>query len=424
MEYRAEIFDRMQLFYDETGFNDHQVHAEIRLQSRLDEERLRKAVTLSLQSIPILATRYVAAPGRSRWESLPEADLERAFAAAGDETAFESGRTYRIREEEGPQLRLCLLRGERSALAVTMNHMIADGAGFKDYLYFLCDIYSRLGGRGRGEPGPVPAAKIDGYRGIADVTRAFGPGTKLRAWFAQRGDSNRTGKLAFPFDSGGELHPFIATRIVDRDKVARLKDYCKARGATLNDAALAAYYRVLARVLGPPALEGLEVPIMIDMRRHLPSREFAALRNLASTAVTRLRQSEGEDFEATLSKAKSLMDGLKRRNLGLGGYLKMSLLFSLFGERKAESLLRAGLRHPLLCMTNLGDLDAKRLVFEGCSVASTYVCGSIKHKPHFQLALSGFDGTITLSSNLYGSARDREKVDAFLAEVEEELSCV
>ena len=75
-------------------------------------------------------------------------------------------------------------------------------------------------------------------------------------------------------------------------------------------------------------------------------------------------------------------------------------------------------------MTNLGDLDAKRLVFEGCSVASTYVCGSIKHKPHFQLALSGFDGTITLSSNLYGSARDREKVDAFLAEVEEELSCV
>ena len=71
----------------------------------------------------------------------------RAFAAAGDETAFESGRTYRIREEEGPQLRLCLLRGERSALAVTMNHMIADGAGFKEYLYFLCDCYSHLGGR-------------------------------------------------------------------------------------------------------------------------------------------------------------------------------------------------------------------------------------------------------------------------------------
>jgi NRPS condensation-like uncharacterized protein len=72
-------------------------------------------------------------------------------------------------------------------------------------------------------------------------------------------------------------------------------------------------------------------------------------------------------------------------------------------------------------MTNIGELDAKRLSFEGADVASAYVCGSIKYKPHFQLALSGFDGTITLSSNLYGSPRDRELVDAFLAEVEDEL---
>jgi len=30
------------------------------------------------------------------------------------------------------------------------------------------------------------------------------------------------------------------------EKVSELKSYCRERGATLNDAALAAYYRVLA----------------------------------------------------------------------------------------------------------------------------------------------------------------------------------
>ncbi len=433
MDYRAEIFDRMQLLYHETGFNDHQIHCEIRLAGGLDETRLRRAVRLSLASIPILATRYRAQSGRPAWESLPESDLERAFAVADDEAVFESEKTYRIREEEGPQVRLCLLRGERGALALTMNHMIADGAGFKEYLYFLCECYARAGegaGESEGESegeracaGSSPAMRIDGDRGITDLMRAFGAGAKIRAALTQGADSNRTGKLAFPFDEGGELHPFIATRLISREKVAGLKAYCRARGATLNDAALAAYYRVLARTIGRAALEGLEVPIMIDMRRYLPSRSFAVLRNLASTAITRLRQSEGEGFEETLAKAKALMDALKSRNIGLGGYLKLSLLFSLFGGRAAESLLRRGLRHPLLCMTNLGEIDAKRLVFAGSRVASAYVCGSIKYKPHFQLALSGFDGTITLSSNLYGSEEDRNRVDVFLARVEREFPC-
>jgi NRPS condensation-like uncharacterized protein len=424
MEYRAEIFDQMQLLYDETGFNDHQLHCEIGLGSRLDEAALEKAVMLSLASIPILATRYSARPGRAVWESVSGGDLERAFAATEDNAAFEFERTYRIREEIGPQIRLCLLRRERSALAITMNHMVADGAGFKDYLYFLCETYSRL----RSDPGYVPPV-IDGDRGLGGIMSAFGPLAKLGAWLGQKKDSNRAGRFSFPLTAEGEPHPFISTRVVGREKVDALKEYCKARSATLNDAALAAYYRVLARSLGlrldraigPSALEDLEIPIMIDMRRYLPSREFKALSNLASTAITHLRQTEGESFEATLRKSKSLMDRLKGKRIGLGGCLKLSLLFSLFREETALGLLKHGLRNPLICMTNIGDLDARRLSFEGTAVTSAYVCGSIKYKPHFQLALSGFDGTITLSSNLYGTAEDRKRIDAFLAEVEDEL---
>lgn len=419
MDRRAEIFDQMQLLYDETGWNDHMLHAVIRLRSRLDESVLERAASLTLEAIPILATRFVRS-GASHWESLPPAELIRAFLAVDDELAFEAAVAYRIPEGEGPQLRLCLLRGEKSALAITMNHMVADGGGFKDYLYFLCDTYSRLAR----DPGYAPP-RVDGDRGIGDLMRAFGFRERLGAFIGQREDSNRTGSLAFPLDAGGEARPFIATRLIDGEKVLRLKRYCKERGATINDAVLAAYYRALVRRLGPSAREALEIPIMIDMRRYLKDREFRALRNLASTTITRLRLREGEGFEDTLMKAKAQMDALKGlghgRGLGLGGYAKMSLLFGLCGDRLAVRLMRGGLRHPLLCMTNIGDIDSARLRFDGVGAESAFECGSIKYKPHFQLAVSGFDGSLTLSSNLYGTEADEASVEAFLAEVEKEL---
>jgi len=416
MNYRAEIFDLMQLLYDETGFNDHQLHSVIRFRSKIDEATLEKAVALTLQAIPILATMFVR-DGKPHWESLTTEALRRAFMAVDDEAAFDEAITYRIDEESGPQIRLCLLKRERSAIAITMNHMIADAGGFKDYLYFLCATYSRLMRDASYTP-----PRVNGGRGIRDLIREFGLRKRISALIAQKADSNKTGSLCFPFDSGNRIEPFIATRVVDRGKVARLKTYCKERGATINDAALAAYYRVLVRYIGPAAAEGLEVPVMIDMRRYLKDKEFRALRNLASTTVTRLRLNEGESFEETLGKAKALMDALKRQSLGLGGYAKMSLLFGLCGDRLAVRLMRFGLRHPLVCMTNIGELDQRRLAFDGAEVESAYMCGSIKHKPHFQLALSGFDGTITLSSNLYGTEADKASIDAFLGEVEEELT--
>jgi NRPS condensation-like uncharacterized protein len=418
MEYRAEAFDLMQLLYEETGFNDHQMHCVMEVEGELDEETLRTAVGLCLQAVPILGARFVERGGLHAWESLPPRDLGGAFASTADAEAFEAEKTYRVREELGPQVRICLLRGGRFALAVTMNHMVSDAAGFKAFLYFLCETYSRL----RRDPAYRPARVVDGDRGLGDVLRSVGPVAKFGALFGQGGGNNREGGAAFPFEDGGEERAFIATRTMSRVKVEWLKAYCRARGATINDAAMAAYYRVLARSLGYRSARRLEIPIMVDMRRYTADKDFRSLRNLTSTVITRLRPARNESFEGTLLRVKAKMDRLKRQPIGLGGFLKMSWLFSHYGEAKALGILRRGLRHPLVCMTNIGDLDSKRLAFEGAKVESAFLCGSVKHKPHFQMALSGFDGGLTLSSNLYGSAKDRGRIEAFLREVEEELT--
>jgi NRPS condensation-like uncharacterized protein len=417
VEFKAEIFDLLQLLLDEKGFLDHQLHCEISLSSPPDEAALRRAVGLSLEAFPILATAFSPKPDGGSWVGLPQAALQAAFAATRDEEAFEAARTFRVLAEEGPQVRFCLLGGRRNALAVAMNHMISDAAGFKDYLYFVCDAYSHL----VSDPLWVPSERLEGRRDIALVLGGQGFLAKAGGFFGRGGGSNHAGKFSFPLAEGGEAAPFIATRTIDRAKADSLKAFCREKGATINDAALAAYYRVLARRLGAKARRRLEVPIMVDMRRYLGPGAGRPLTNLTSTVATRIRQAEGESFEATMLKAKSMMDGLKRGRIGLGGFAKLSLLFSALGARRALPLLKGGFRSPLISMTNIGEIDETRLAFAGSPVESAYICGSIKHKPHFQLALSGFGGTLTLSSNLYGSARDREIVEAFLLEIEEEL---
>jgi hypothetical protein len=143
MDFICEAFDQMQRALN--GFNDHQLHCVLRFDSGAapDAAILRRAAIASIEAIPILGTRY-ADGAKPRWVSLDPESCARAFVVAPTETDFETVLVARADEDCGPQVRVCLLDGRRSAVALTLNHMICDGAGFKSYIYFLCAIYTRL----------------------------------------------------------------------------------------------------------------------------------------------------------------------------------------------------------------------------------------------------------------------------------------
>jgi NRPS condensation-like uncharacterized protein len=96
----------------------------------------------------------------------------------------------------------------------------------------------------------------------------------------------------------------------------------------------------------------------------------------------------------------------------------LALLYRLCGDRIANRKLRTGLKNPLICMTNIGVLDAARLSFGDLRRTNAYLCGSIKYKPYFQLAMSSYQDELTLSVNLYGSASDRARIISFLKDID------
>lgn len=416
MDYTAEVFDQVQRLFDINGFNDHQLHCVLRFECRPDAEILKKAVICSIESIPILGTRYLdgASP---RWTTLDSDDSGRAFVIAQAETEFEEFVVSRVDEGLGPQVRVCLLDLRPFAIALKMNHMVCDAAGFKLYLRFLCKIYSGL----MADPAYRPA-RITGDRSMRGVLKRFDMGVKFRSLILQSGENNLTGGERFPLSDAGEARPFILTRKLARERVTALKVYGRAKGATLNDVVLTAYYRCLFQRLAVSPGTKLLIPVMVDMRRYLgESAEFMYLTNLASTVITRLDYKPGERFEGTLGRVKGIMDEKKGHDIGLNGFIKLNLIYRIFGNRIANRLLRSTLKNPLICMTNVGILDSTRISFGDLRPRDAYLCGAIKYKPHFQLAMSSYKGELTLSVNLYGSASDRDRILSFFNDIEVEL---
>src|SRR5208282_5746557 len=96
MRYPVEMFDQMQLFFQE--FNDHQLHCAIIFAGQLDRECLKKAVILSMDLVPILRSRYVETHFHPYWEIIDawNDDLVTFVASnciAGEIDRFLTGKT-------------------------------------------------------------------------------------------------------------------------------------------------------------------------------------------------------------------------------------------------------------------------------------------------------------------------------------------
>lgn len=131
-----------------------------------------------------------------------------------------------------------------------------------------------------------------------------------------------------------------------------------------------------------------------------------------------------EDFSETLNQVATLTKAKKANYLGLNSFVKLQTLFNLVGRRTAYNLLQRHLRNPNICITNIGILDDKRLLFGNAEIESAYITGSIKYRPHFQMSLSTHRDHMTFAVNLNGSKKDCEAIRDFFTAMDRELEAV
>ncbi len=411
-----------------------QIHLVLDLDGALEPDRLARALRLLLDAEPVLGCDYESRWWRSRWRridaaALDEADLLEVVEGGDREELGQAFLGRAMPPLEGPQLRALLHRdGGGDRLLIKVHHRAADAGGVKELGYRLAAIYRALGD----DPGHRPTPRL-GDRSLWQAYHRVLPWRLpglLRHALAELGPWTWPWHtLHFPTGRWDAAAPRTALTHLDAVTVGTMRDHGRPRGATLNDLLLAAVVRVVARERGWDGRVPLRVVSTADLRRHLPDERTGGLCNLSGFILIHVGRELGERFGDTLGHVLRATARVKGPYLGLSWDL-LGLLLAMGPHGAGRALFARSIRmeigsgHMPLLVTNMGPIDDALLDRFGPPLRHAFlVCPPIREGV-YGLGVSGFRGTLTLSTAASPGTLPTATLERVFAGVERELEAV
>ncbi len=410
------------------GMGNFQIQTILKLDGRIDFDKLSKAVRLSVDAEPVLGCRFIEhdPPYWKRRE-----DIDKTMFCSMEETDSMEEAINRFLEspldmDRDPMVKVKLIRSEQyDTIGIKLNHTCSDGAGAKDYILLLSDIYSRIAGE-NGVYVPTPSV-----RSRADHDKVFSAlNIKHPKLDNTPIESPRT-VWPFPWKSAGQkdVTPFVVCRL-PYGQLDILSKYGKERGATINDLILAAIYRAMFKLSQPPHGVPMDIGLTIDLRRYLPDNKAEAIRNFSGGIVLRMARIMGEPFEETLSRIVALMNRKKSRNPGYqcatGAERAEMLNFHLFlsYSKFLSRLSDVMTQHCFFCspgLSNVGIISRSLMKFGENTVTDAYIIPPVIHVPGLMLVASSYNGILTFAVGYYQGSIHRQYLEKLLNKIASEL---
>lgn len=411
-----------------------QIHLLMEFDGRLDSDRLKRALHLTLHAEPILGCRFVPRWINPYWARIAGEELGSSTffrEQTGDEltlkNALEGFLAEPVNALRGPQVKALLLRGESTdRLALKLNHQVVDAGGTKEFGYLLASLYRELGNNSDIRPSPNL-----GKRSMRQVYDRFSKRRLLSilfTYFKEFLDSSIPYRsMTYPMKSDATGRRTFVMKRFSGERVRPIKAYCAEMDATINDVMVAAMLRAYVRKTGWSGNGALRMVGTADLRRYLPKQRAEALCNLSSFYFLDLDRDLGAHFDDTFSRVKGQIDGLKTDNLGLGFALGTYLLMLPYPFGLKRLLLReffsklASTGNIPPSMTNLGTIDDTALDFGSPDITAAEVLVPPCNPPFLVTGLSGYRDTLTLSLGFCESALPRAEVIGLFEVVDQEL---
>ncbi len=407
------------------------IHCVVLFDSRIDENRMKRAVRLTLDAEPILGCRFVTDWWRMYWErrtDLDHIELFRLTAAEDVEKEVIRFLTTPAHPCEDAQVQVLLIRSEKDTLCIKINHVAADAGAVKDYAYLLASAYQKLGDN----PGYTPETNRNGIRSMRQISRQFGFSDKFR--IVRRGFRDLKNiflprmNCFFPLTKGRTSGRTFLIRRIDAGQFRSIRDYAREHGATINDVIVTAIYRALFKLIGPDPGIPLRLVTTADLRRYLPTKRAGAVCNLSGLVYLNMTRKPGAAFNVTLSEIRDRMNFVKGDFIGLGQHplfvIPSKILPAewnrLLGNRMFRQSLSIG-KNITHAFTNMGIIDTERLAFGDTKVSNAFLTAPVVFSPFFLIGLSGFGESLTMSAGFCDIAINKPVVEHILSLIESEL---
>lgn len=413
------------------GTGNYLIQAVLKLDGRLDFEKLSKAVRLSIVEEPVLGCRFVEG-NPPYWKRID--NIDETMLCSYEETSDPDAAVKRYSEcplsmDKDPMVKVRLISsGEYDTLFIKINHACCDGAGSKDYIQLLSKIYSSIVSEGIYIPNP----KIGGRKDQDKLISELGIRHPELKWNPHSITPKRT--WSFPWMPWRTDSIRFSVRQMPSGQLDVMSRYGKARGATINDLLLTAFYRAMFKISKPVYGVPMDISSTIDLRRYLPGQRAEAIRNLSGGFLTRIPRVKGEDFEGTLSRllkeTKKVKDGHPGLQNVIGGeYVEKMPFPHLRAHFKSLSIasriasMIPSFNNNACCpgISNFGFVSKSLIKFGDIVVTDAYILPPVVRAPGFLLLACTYNGIMTLVLGYYKASICRKDVDRLLNKIRDEL---
>ncbi len=414
------------------GMSNLQIQAVMKLDGKLDFNKLNRAVKLSVDAEPVLKSRFVE-DITPYWAPLDNINIVKFCTIVETDDSDKAIQDFiesSVDLDNDPMLSVKLIRTtDKDVIALKINHTCCDGTGVKEYLQLLADIYSSLD---QEESKFVAIPRIAGRKdqdrmlntlGITNPDSAFMPGSDIYhpTWL-------------FPWEQSGSNISCMSVGRLPTGYINQIREYSKSKGATLNDYILAACYRAMNQIKQPVYGLPMEFPITIDLRRYLPDRKTMAIRNFSGSVNTKLAMEADEHFSETLQRISIMMKEIKQGYPGLQSALGLERLENIsFADvlayyRTVMDTKRIQEFCPLYCgdkcvptLSNIGYVSDSLIKFGDRTVIDAYILPPVIRAPGLLLIAGTYNSVLTLAAGYYKSTVSSDNVDKLIDIIKQEL---
>jgi NRPS condensation-like uncharacterized protein len=389
--------------------------------TRLDPDALRQATRRLLDVEPVLGSWYRPGLARADWVRCDDLDSCVPFVTVEcldpDRDAIEfHARGFETRD---PRLAVALLRcTDHDEVCIRLCHLAGDGWSAKEVTHLLAETYTRV----LCDPLYDPPPRTSPRPTHADVWAAMTPDQQAQAAESPKmGVSRWSARLPRGTGSG----PAARSLTLSRERTDALRSYTHARGATVNDALVAAVMRSYASQY--PQKPGLRpgVSITADTRRFARGADLDRVAVIATTQTVLADYVHGEPFEDTLGHVVQAVKPWKDALWGIGSPmnnpahpvrpLTADLMFAVM-----TAVMRLGHAAALVTM-NLGPFDEGRLAFGDLRPVSAVSTGVLGRFAGFPSTISYYREALTMWVGFRQDRVSAEVVERYLDGIESEL---
>ena len=464
MKHKVEIFDIWQYLCGQLFNYDPLIMCRIDFAGRIDVDILKQAITLSQETIPLIMYSFDGGSRKPRWvdHGYTVDDIVRvetvgasapvdagagadavvkagalANASDGAEALVHKHMTSHMDFSAGPQLRVTIVKNARGGdiLCATVSHILCDAVGFKQYLYLLCDLYTKL---------------INGYelpqqkfarRGIKPLFAGMGPlkiMKIMRSSFvhSKSPDDHIQGDLIHDdhihddhiqgdhIQEGLDLKQgkpgiFIMKRSISRNDFKAFRSYLKTHGATVNDGLMALITRAFCKNTDTSRLH---IPATMDLRKFIPPNIEYGISNYSCDFICDVPIEAGDSPLNTITHVSNQTQKIKTTPDILKTVLGLFIAVNMVSYTRLKTLFHRFTKMPNFLYTNFGVIDEEAMKFSDLQINDMYMTTGIKPRPYLLFTISTFKGQCTMGCNIQGSEGDEMFVERMFDDICAEIA--